>query len=116
MTDPITTFTEEELVPDNYDWPTISRLAEIDLAKYPYGRKCRTTALSSPNFMTPDHLKTITCGGLVIEVSTGIFLNTRLYGVTIDHSFDVGPDPRSCPLLRWVDVVTYLNQIQEASQ
>lgn len=97
---------------DTYDWPTIKNLADRDLAMFGKGSLVYDSRLrGGKNLVTQEVLGLISINGKTIEVSTGWFLDHRMYGVTFDQPYDAGADPRDKSFHEWTDVIAYLKEI-----
>jgi hypothetical protein len=74
------------------DWPTtVARFNKL----FANVRTNEPTRLGGPNFVTDEVLgKIVSPGGSTVEVSTGMFLSQRVFGVTFPRLRDGSPDPR----------------------
>lgn len=89
------------------DWPTT--VAEFQRLLGDRETQLRPTGVTGINFMTPEILGyVVDVNGHPAEITTGVFVDARYFGVTFSRLPDGSPNPRdkSCPSL--ADLVEHL--------
>jgi len=77
---------------ETMDWPTtVARFREL----FADVRTSEPLWLGAPNFITSEVLGVVKSpSGALVEVSTGMFMSKRVFGVTFQRKANGDPDPR----------------------